>query len=51
MRFWNKELKEKANNRVATMDTAALTGWMDTALMGFCSQFDDWRFRLSLIHI
>lgn len=45
MRFWNKELKEKANNRVATMETTALVGWMDTALMGFCSQFDEWRFR------
>jgi|LakMenEpi03Aug12_release.lakeMendotaPanAssembly.Ray.scaffolds.fasta_scaffold1307426_2 hypothetical protein len=45
MRFWNKELKEKATSRVTKMETDALVGWMDSSLMNFCSQFDEWRFR------
>lgn len=43
MKFWNKDLKEKANKRVSKTDTSELVIWMDTALMGLNMQFDSWR--------
>lgn len=43
MKFWNKDLKEKANKRVAKMETSELIIWMDSALMGLNMNFDDWR--------
>lgn len=45
MRFWNKELREKANNRVSKMETPALIGWMDNSIMSLGQTFDEWRFR------
>lgn len=45
MRFWNKDLKQKANSRVAKMETQALVGWMDNSIMGLGQTFDEWRFR------
>ena len=45
MRFWNKDLKEKANTRVAKMETSALVGWMDNSIMNLGQAFDTWRFR------
>ena len=45
MRFWNKELKSKADIRVSKMETAALVGWMDNSIMSLGQTFDDWRFR------
>ena len=45
MRFWSKDTKAKADNRVAKMETAALTGWMETSLMGLGVSYDSWRFK------
>jgi hypothetical protein len=45
MRFFSKELKNKADTRVAKMETSALIGWLDSSIMGFGQSFDDWRFR------
>jgi len=45
MRFWNKDLKSKADSRVAKMDTSALTGWMDNSIMSLGQSFDAWRFH------
>jgi len=45
MRFFSKELKSKADSRVAKMETSALVGWMDSALMGLNMNFDEWRYR------
>ena len=45
MRFWNKELKSKADSRVAKMETSALVGWMDNSVMSLGQSFDEWRFR------
>ena len=45
MRFWNKDLKSKADSRVAKMDTSALTGWMDNSIMSLGQSFYAWRFH------
>jgi hypothetical protein len=45
MRFFNKELKNKADSRVSKMETSALIGWMDSSIMSFGQSFDEWRFR------
>jgi hypothetical protein len=45
MRFFNKELKDKADSRVAKMETPALVGWLDSSIMNFGQSFDEWRFR------
>lgn len=45
MRFWNKDTKSKADSRVAKLETAALTGWMETTLMHVGVVYDNWRFR------
>lgn len=45
MKFWNKDLKQKANSRVSKMDTAALMGWMDNSIMTLGQAFDSWRFH------
>jgi hypothetical protein len=45
MRFFNKELKAKADNRIAKMETSALTPWMDSTIMNFAVSFDKWRFK------
>jgi hypothetical protein len=45
MRFFNKELKNKADSRVSKMETSALVGWMDSSIMVFGQSFDEWRFR------
>jgi hypothetical protein len=45
MRFWSKNVKAKADSRVAKMETSALTGWMDTTLMGLGASYDNWRYR------
>jgi uncharacterized protein YgfB (UPF0149 family) len=45
MRFWSKTTKAKADSRVAKMETPALTGWMETTLMGLGASYDSWRYR------
>jgi len=45
MRFFNKELREKANKRVSKMDDAALAAWMDSTLMTLHASYDEYRFR------
>lgn len=45
MKFWNKELRDKADSRVSKMETPALIGWMDNSIMNLGQAFDTWRFR------
>ena len=45
VKFWSKETRAKADNRVAKMETSALTGWMETTLMTLGMTYDNWRFR------
>lgn len=45
MKFFNKELREKADKRVARMETSELNTWMDSSLMAVHAAFDEYRFR------
>ena len=45
MKFWNKDLKSKADSRVAKMETSALSGWMDNSIMSLGQTFDAWRYH------
>lgn len=45
MKFFNKELREKADKRVARMETSELCTWMDSSLMALHASFDEYRFR------
>jgi hypothetical protein len=45
VKFFNKELREKAGKRVERMDTPDLCTWMDSSLMALHAAFDEYRFR------
>jgi hypothetical protein len=45
MKFFNKDLREKADKRVSRMETSELCSWMDSSLMALHAAFDEYRFR------
>jgi hypothetical protein len=45
MKFWNKDMRQEAEKRVAKMETHALLSWLDSVTMMLGSSIDSWKYH------